>query len=183
MSDRFDPTRYGIFADSDGLGALSEVETEQTSHGYSMARHCEGCGKKLKCEIMWAELYCLQYGQDPSKIGQIMGRDDVFQTKWVYDPRPDLRCFHPNYHCNCHNRPLVVFNMTPKEAENLLRGAGRNGVIGNQQKQMIRWIAPVVKMLADGKGPAEVAMLYRQAAQRQAAQPPVPYGANMKPRG
>jgi hypothetical protein len=157
------------------------MELEHGEDHYAMTRHCEGCGQKKQCQVPWAELYCLQYGQDPHKVGQIMGREDVFDTSWVYDGR--LKCFHPNYQCTCDRNPIVVFNMTPKEAESALRGAGRNGVIGESQKQAIRTISPIVRALAEGRSPHEVAAMYRNAANRRVqGGPPVQAGVPIRRR-
>ena len=151
VKDQFDPTNYGIFANSEGLAALSEMDLEQDGEYYMMGRSCEGCGQRKQLQVPWSELYCLQYSVDPSRVGQGLGRPDLFDTKWVYDGK--FKCFHPGYRCGCHGNPLVLFNMTPREAERVLHTAGRNGIISDVQQNIIRTIAPVVKQIASGARP------------------------------
>jgi hypothetical protein len=155
VKDQFDASRFGIFADSEGLSNLSEMDLEQDDDFYGMSRHCEGCGQRKQCQIPWSELYCLQYAVDPAKVGQAIRRQDLFDTSWVYDPR--FKCFHPNYRCTCLGNPVVLFNMTPRQAEQVLHAAGRNGIVSEAQKGIIRTIAPVVKQLAGG-APAQPVM-------------------------
>ena len=146
VKDAFDATNYGIFADSEGLANVSDMDLEQDSEFYGMSRHCEHCGQRKQAQIPWCELYCLQYGVDPARVGQAIGRTDIFDTSWVYDKR--FQCFHPNYRCGCHPNAIVLFNMTPREAERVLHTAGRNGIISDAQKGIIRTITPVVKQMA-----------------------------------
>ena len=136
-------------------------------------------GPDIACQVDWAELYCLQYGVDPGRVGQAIGRNDLFDTSWVYDPR--VRCFHPNYRCSCSGNPLVIFNMTPVNAERVLREAGRNGILSDIQQGIIRTISPVVKQLSGARSgvPAQqVQQAYRQGVPQarpgQPMQGPVP---------
>lgn len=168
--DRFAPEQFGIFSDSEALADASNMDLEQSEDYYGMARKCEGCGQKKQCRVDWVELYCLQYGVNPHLVGQIVGRTDVLDTAWVYDPQ--LKTYHPNYRCNCHGQPLVVFNMTPREAERVLHAAGRNGILSDEQKRAISAVRPVVKRLADGMSPHQVAAEYRAAASRGIQGPP-----------
>jgi len=177
--DEFDHANFGIFAGSEGLSDINTMDVEQAPEYYSMMRTCEGCGEKRECQVDWAELYCLQYGVDPGRVGQAIGRNDLFDTSWVYDPR--VRCFHPNYRCSCSGNPLVIFNMTPVNAERVLREAGRNGILSDIQQGIIRTISPVVKQLSGARSgvPAQqVQQAYRQGVPQarpgQPMQGPVP---------
>jgi hypothetical protein len=119
----------------------------------------------LQCQIPWSELYCLQYGINPNDVGRAMGREDLFPTKWVYDPR--LQCFHINYRHGCSGNPLVIFNITPIEAERQLHSSGRNGVLSDGQQRMIRNISPIVRQLAGVRPGAQAAQMQQQMAQQQ----------------
>lgn len=153
VKEQFDPTNYGIFAGSEGLANVSEMDVSQADDYYAMSRHCEGCGQRKECRIDWAELYCLQYGINPADVGRTTRRTDIFDTNWRYDPA--FHCYHPNYRCTCHGNPLVLFNMTPREAERVLHGAGRNGIISSTQTDIIRQIAPLVKRMSGQPVPVQ----------------------------
>jgi hypothetical protein len=67
--------------------------------------------------------------------------------------------------------------MTPVEAERVLSAAGKNGVISEEQQNLIRAISPVVRRMADAKRgvPAQqVQQQYVQAAQQQRMSGPPP---------
>lgn len=166
--ERLAPSQYGIFADSEALGHLDEMDEEQDPESYKMTRPCEGCSQMQQCQIAWSELYCLQYGLDPNSVGKAIGREDLFPSRWVYEP--SLQCFHPGYRHNCMGNPLVVFNMTPIEAERKLHSAGRNGVISDVQQNIIRTIAPVVKQMSGarpGVSPQQAQQLQQRAMMQQ----------------
>lgn len=165
VKEQFDAANYGIFAGSEGLANVNEMDVEQTPDFYSMSRVCEGCGCRRQCQIDWAELYCLQYGVNPAAVGRQIGRADVFDTSWVYDPR--VRCFHPNYRCSCNGNPIVIFNVTPTEAERVLHQAGRNSIISDAQQNVIRTIAPVVKQLAGARSGVPAQQVQQQYARMQ----------------
>lgn len=187
-TERLDPSHYGIFAGSEGLANVDEMEVEQSPDYYSMTRTCEVCGEHRECRIDWAELYCLQYGINPKEAGVAIRRPDLFDTSWVYDPR--VKCFHPNYRCSCLGNPLIIFNMTPTAAERVLREAGRNGIISDAQTNIIRTISPVVRQIADAKSgvPArQVQQQYMRTPQGQMVpvgmpQQAVPVGWPQDPR-
>jgi hypothetical protein len=143
--DRLDPANYGIFADSEALGSMQELEVNQSPDAYSKSRHCEVCSGRRECQMSWAELYCIQYAVFPQNVGRAMRREDLFPTQWVYNQK--FRCFHPEYRCSCDPRALVLFDLSPTEAERALNQAGRNGVISPQQQALIQAIVPVVAQL------------------------------------
>jgi hypothetical protein len=145
LKDKFDPANYGIFSDSEGLANVSEMDVEQSPDYYSMSRVCEVCGTRKECRVSWAELYCLQYGLNPAAVGGHMGRRDIFDTNWQYDA--GLKCFHPGYRCSCLGNPLVVFNMTPTNAETILHKASRNGIISGEQRNIISAASAVVQRM------------------------------------
>jgi hypothetical protein len=152
--ERFNPSSYGIFADSEALGAIDEVETAQHPDYYSKSRPCEVCNTRKECRMSWAELYCLKNGVLPHRVGQAIRREDLFGTQWNYSPK--FQCFHPNYRCSCDPRALVLFDITPTEAERMLHQAGRNGVISPSQRHLIQAITPVVAQLIAPHSPPGV---------------------------
>lgn len=145
IKEKLDPANYGIFSDSEGLANVSEMDIEQAPDYYSMSRVCEGCGTRKECRVAWSELYCLQYGMNPAQIGARIQRPDLFDTNWAYDAH--LQCFHPGYRCGCQGNPLVVFNMTPTNAEAVLHKASRNGIISDLQRKIIQTVTPVVHQI------------------------------------
>ena len=170
--EEFEHGNFGIFAGSEGLANINEMDVEQAPDYYSMTRTCEGCGERRECQVPWAELYCLQYAVNPAEVGRAIHRNDVFNTSWVYDPRPQLLCFHPQHHCGCNGNPLIIFNMTPFEAERVLKAAGRNGIISDAQQRVMASIAQTVKQLSRGVAigqpqmpPQQVPPGYQQQAQ------------------
>ena len=172
--DELDPANFGIFAGSQGLSDIDHMEVAQTPEAFVLRRSCESCGKKCECQIAWSEMYCLQYGIDPFKVGSAINRSDIFPTQWVYDSR--VKCFHPNYKHGCTGNPLVVFNMTPTQAERALHEAGRNGIMSDDQKLIIRFISPTVRQMSgasSGVPAQQVQQAYRQAVPQPMAGVPV----------
>lgn len=174
--DEFNHAQFGIFAGSEGLANIDNMEVEQTPDYFAMTRKCEGCGETKQCQVDWAELYCLQYGVNPSRVGEVIQRTDLFDTAWAY--HPGVRCFHPGFRCSCNGHPLVLFDMTPIKAERLLHEASRNGIISDTQVDIIRTIAPVVKQLANASRGVPAQQVQRRYA--QGAPPPAP-GVPMGP--
>jgi hypothetical protein len=144
MDGILNPSKYGIFAESEALGELSEmkIESDPQDQGLVKSRACEICSRQLSCYMNWSELYCLQYGIFPHDVGRMMGRPDVFPTRWVYNQK--FRCYHPEYRCSCDPRALVIFDMTPSEAKRQFELAAQNGQISQQQQQIIAGIQPVL---------------------------------------
>jgi len=142
LEDRLDPSRFGIFSDSEALGAIDDMEVSQTPDAYVKSRPCEICSRRKECHIPWAEVYCLAYSVMPDRIGQTIGRPDLFQTRWLYNRQ--FQCFHPEYRCNCHQNAIVIFDITPTEAERVLKQASKNGVVSEGQRRLIHAIAPIV---------------------------------------
>jgi hypothetical protein len=150
IKERLDPAQFGIFADSEALGQLDEVDVEISPNFYSKSRPCEVCSRRKECQIPWSELYCLQYGIFPQHVGRHINRQDLFSTPWLYNQK--FKCFHPDYRCACDPRSIVLFDITPTEAERVLNQAGRNGIISEDQQRIIHAIVPVVARLASRQG-------------------------------
>ena len=169
--DEFDHAAYGIFAGSEGLNNVDTMDVEQAADYYSMSRTCEGCGERRECQVDWAELYCLQFGLDPAEVGRSYGRPDLLDTSWQYSAQH--KCFHPNYHDGCNGQPLVMFNITPKMAEDVLKAAGRNGIISDAQINLINAIQPTVHAMSaqrrGGGRPMQRPMTPQQQAMMQQA--------------
>lgn len=166
--NEFDHAQFGIFAGSEGLNNVDTMDVEQAADYYSMSRTCEGCGERRECQIDWAELYCLQFGIDPAEVGRAWGRTDLLDTAWPYDPK--FKCFHPNFHDGCNGQPLVMFNVTPKLAEDVLKAAGRNGIISDTQMNIINAIQPIVHAMSQqrrGGRPVQRPMTPQQQAMMQ----------------
>jgi len=143
--DFSDPTEHGIFADSVALNHLHSIDSQISEDFLVLTRSCEGCSTLKQCFVPWAEVYCLANGVPPHKVGQAIRRPDVFPTVWSYLPKG--KCYHPNYRCECANRPFVVFNLTPNECEVKLRNAAKNGVVSEEQQNLIKAIQQVVAQL------------------------------------
>lgn len=146
LKERLNPTNFGIFADSEALGSLDEMDVEMAPDYYAKSRPCEICSQRKECQIPWAELYCLQYGIFPHQVGKAINRPDIFDTQWHYNQK--FQCFHPDYRCGCDPRAMVIFDITPTEAERVLNQAGRNGIISENQQRIIHAIVPVVARFA-----------------------------------
>ena len=146
MTKELDHARYGIFAGSEALGDMDDPEPESKGSGYKKKRYCEYCSGVSEVEMTWAELYCLSYGLLPQQVGAAIRRPDIFPTPWQYNQR--FQCFHPRSFCQCGDpRALLLFDMTPTEAERLVSTASRNGNIAQDQKQIITAIQPVIAQL------------------------------------
>ena len=140
--DFTDPTQQGIFDESAALHHLHNQQLRQHPDYLILERSCEVCLTPKQCLVPWAEVYCLAHGIPPHKIGEAIGRGDVFPTVWTFLPKG--KCYHPNYRCDCSGQPLVVFALTPNECSNRIRTAKNNGLISPQQQQTIVQIKPVV---------------------------------------
>ena len=146
MTRELDHAKYGVFAGSEALGDMNDAEPTSDGTGYTKKRYCEYCSGIRAIQITWAELYCLSYGLLPQQIGQTIRRPDLFPTIWNYSEK--YQCFHPRAFCSCGDqRALLLFDMTPTEAERLVSTASRNGVISPDQKKIILGIQPVIQQL------------------------------------
>lgn len=163
--DQFDHANFGLFEGSPALDNINELDEQQSPDFYAMTRPCEGCGVMKQLQIPWSELYCLQFAIDPAAVGAQMRRQDLFNTSWVFHPRH--HCFHPNYRCGCMGNPLVMFNMTPMKAQKLLKEASANGVLSDEQTNIIRTISKLVNDMARFKAGAIPAQQYQQQAPQQ----------------
>jgi hypothetical protein len=153
--ERLAPEQFGIFADSEALGHLNQMDEHLDPKGeyYELTRPCEGCSQMKTCYITWSELYCLQYGMEPNSVGKAIGREDLFPTRWVYDAQHQV--FHPNYHCTCMGNPLVMYNLSPTEAKRKLESAGQNGAISDAQNNIMRVIGPVIARMKNPQAAAQ----------------------------
>jgi hypothetical protein len=174
--DQFDHSNFGLFEGSPALDNINELDEQQSPDYYAMTRPCEGCGIMKQLQIPWSELYCLQYAIDPAEVGRQMRREDLFNTSWVFHPRH--HCFHPNYRCGCMGNPLVMFNMTPVQAEKKIKEASRNGVLSDEQTNIIRTISQLVQHMAKIKAGMPVSQPQYQQ-QRSQGQPMQGYPQQM----
>ncbi|MFA4971431.1 MAG: hypothetical protein WC683_02375 [bacterium] len=147
MAKELNPSQYGIFAGSEALGDMDDPAPSSDGTGYKKRRYCEYCSAVNQVEMTWAELYCLSYGLLPQQVGQRIHRPDIFPTIWQYNQKH--QCFHPRAFCQCGDpRAMLLFDMTPTEAERLVSTAARNGVMSQEQKAIIGGIQPVVTELS-----------------------------------
>jgi len=150
MTRELDHANYGVFAGSEALADMDDAEPKSTENGFLEKRYCEYCSAVNQVEMTWAELYCLSYGLLPQQVGQAIRRPDIFPTQWRYNQ--NFQCFHPVSYCKCGDpRALLLFGMTPTEAERLVSTASRNGNIGQSQRQIIVAIQPVIAGLTAGR--------------------------------
>ena len=182
LTDRtLDPSQYGIFADSEALATTQEMKTAQAGEALAKTRTCEGCGESKECQMEWFEIYCLISNVYPQELRRYLNSSDWLErlsTDWKYHPKHKV--FYPEFRCGCQNNPLVLFDITPAEAERVYVQASRNGVISENQRRIIAAIAPIVKQIAAGaQGPQQQqqmspqqqqAMMHQQAIMRQQQQ-------------
>lgn len=168
--------QFGIFAESDALQTTQEMRTAQNPEALAKTRACEVCGETKECQMEWFEIYCLISSIFPQELRRFptFNTSDWLErlnTEWKYHPKHKV--FYPEYRCTCTGNPLVIFDMTPSEAERVYAQASRNGIISETQRRIIGIIAPAVKQLAGGPVQAQQQMSPQQVAamrQQQAMQ-------------
>jgi hypothetical protein len=135
-----DPSEYGIFAGTEGLGVVSKMDVKPTEDGLEMTRACEVCNRFMRATLSWPELYCVSKGVLP----QMTGRTDIFRTHW--NIHRGLKCMYPEIRCSCQSPgPVVMFDMTPQKANAALTNASQNNTITPRDLQIIKAIQPNVQ--------------------------------------
>lgn len=142
----FGHEKYGIFADSEALGAIESLEVEQTPEGLKNIRMCEWCSKPVALLMTWGELFCLQYGYLPQDVARAAGSPGLFGAGgWAFDPKQGV--FYPAYRHSCHPKAVVLFRMTPSEARRHL-GEGRDSnVMSDEQMRLMAGLGQVISQI------------------------------------